>query len=218
MASVNSVLVGHRDDGHADAGEARDVGRVHATRVHDDLGRGSRDARRPPRRSRRPRGHARHRWRPPAHRCRIVAPPARAPAASARARPLGSSQPSVGSQAAPRTPSGESSGKRSWASRAEISVQGQPERASPGHLAPQLVEPLGRAGEPERAHLVPAWVHARLRAQAAVELASPASSSGSAQTELRSWPTSPAEWKVEPEVSSARSSRTTSRQPRLTRW
>src|SRR6476661_9109022 len=36
-------------------------------------------------------------------------------------------------------------------------------------------------------------------------------------TELRSCPTSPAEWKVEPEVSSARSTSTTSVQPRSAR-
>ena len=37
-------------------------------------------------------------------------------------------------------------------------------------------------------------------------------------TELRSWPTRPAEWNVEPEVSSARSTRTMSVQPRSARW
>src|SRR6185503_4221340 len=36
--------------------------------------------------------------------------------------------------------------------------------------------------------------------------------------ELRSWPTRPAEWNVEPEVSSARSTRTMSVQPRSARW
>ena len=38
------------------------------------------------------------------------------------------------------------------------------------------------------------------------------------ETELRSWPTRPAEWNVEPLVSCARSSRTTSRQPSSARW
>ena len=37
-------------------------------------------------------------------------------------------------------------------------------------------------------------------------------------TELRSWPTRPAEWNVEPEVSSARSTRTMSVQPSSARW
>src|SRR4029079_9249766 len=37
-------------------------------------------------------------------------------------------------------------------------------------------------------------------------------------TEPRSWPTSPAEWNVEPEVRSARSTRTMSVQPRTARW
>ena len=34
----------------------------------------------------------------------------------------------------------------------------------------------------------------------------------------RSWPTRPAEWNVEPDVSSARSTRTTSFQPSSVRW
>ena len=38
------------------------------------------------------------------------------------------------------------------------------------------------------------------------------------ETDERSWPTSPAEWNVEPLVSSARSSSTTSRQPASARW
>src|SRR5271166_2416322 len=38
------------------------------------------------------------------------------------------------------------------------------------------------------------------------------------ETLERSWPTSPAEWKVEPLVSSLRSSSTTSRSPSLARW
>src|SRR3954447_16317494 len=37
-------------------------------------------------------------------------------------------------------------------------------------------------------------------------------------TDDRSWPTSPVEWNVEPLVSCARSSRTTSRQPSCARW
>src|ERR1700704_5106179 len=38
------------------------------------------------------------------------------------------------------------------------------------------------------------------------------------ETLERSWPTSPAEWNVEPLVSSLRSSSTTSRSPSLARW
>src|SRR4051794_36002633 len=38
------------------------------------------------------------------------------------------------------------------------------------------------------------------------------------ETDDRSWPTRPAEWNVEPLVSSRRSSRTTSRQPSSARW
>ncbi len=37
-------------------------------------------------------------------------------------------------------------------------------------------------------------------------------------TEERSWPTSPAEWNVDPLVSSLRSSRTTSLKPTSARW
>ena len=44
------------------------------------------------------------------------------------------------------------------------------------------------------------------------------SSCASASTLDRSWPTRPAEWKVEPLVSSLRSSSTTSRSPSLARW
>ncbi len=57
---------------------------------------------------------------------RIVAPRDRAPAASAWARPDGSSQPSVGSQTAPSTPSVDMSGKRAWASAAVMSSSGRP--------------------------------------------------------------------------------------------
>ena len=57
---------------------------------------------------------------------RIVAPRFRAPAASARVKPLGSSQPSVGSQAAPSTASVLMSGKRARASSAETSSIGRP--------------------------------------------------------------------------------------------
>src|SRR5205823_2159045 len=66
-------------------------------------------------------------WMPTTRVCwRIVAPRARAPAASAWASPEGSSQPSVGSHTAPRTPSTDISGKRSWASFAEMSSSGSP--------------------------------------------------------------------------------------------
>ncbi len=57
---------------------------------------------------------------------RIVGARARAPAASAWASPDGSSQPSVGSQTAPRTPSVDISGKRSCASSAVIRSSGSP--------------------------------------------------------------------------------------------
>ena len=59
----------------------------------------------------------------------------RAPAASACARPDGSSQPSVGSHTAPRTPSVDISGKRSRASVGRDELERQAERLRPAGLA-----------------------------------------------------------------------------------
>ena len=57
---------------------------------------------------------------------RIVAPRLRAPAASAWARPLGSSQPSVGRWTAPSTPSVDISGNSAFASSGPMSSSGSP--------------------------------------------------------------------------------------------
>ena len=54
------------------------------------------------------------------------APPRRAPSARANVSWLGSMYPSVGRYAAPRTPSVDIGGKRSWASAGETSSSGRP--------------------------------------------------------------------------------------------
>ena len=167
---AEEVLVRHRDDRHGHARQAADLGRVHAAGVDDDLG-GDRvalarvldgDAGHPStldvdpddamvladvdarRRARRPR--------------------------SASASPDGSSQPSVGSQAAPWTPSVDISGNRSRASCGPDELERQPERARPPGLSAELLHPLGRRGDAQRADLAPARVGAGLGREAPVEL------------------------------------------------
>ena len=120
------VLVGHRDDRHGHADQPADLRREHPAGVDDDVGADLGafalvlD------------GHAGHAAAlradrdDPGLRSGSGAPRCRAPAASALASPDGSSQPSVGSQTAPRTPSVDISGKRSWASRAVMSSSGRP--------------------------------------------------------------------------------------------
>ena len=148
---------------------------------------------------------------------RIVTPRLRAPAASAWASPDGSSQPSVGSQTAPRTPSVDISGNRSRASAAEISSIGRP------NVWPQPAwrwSSSNRAGDEAR-RSDPTGCHDGSTPVSAARR--PYSSAPYIiifvrVTEPRSWPTRPAEWNVEPEVSSARSTRTMSVQPRSARW
>ena len=101
---------------------------------------------------------------------RICAPRWRAPAASALASPDGSSQPSVGSQTAPRTPSVDISGKRSCASARRDQLERQAEGLGPAGLAAQLLEPFRARREPQRADLVPRRVRAGLGGQAPVEV------------------------------------------------
>ena len=149
--------------------------------------------------------------------CRIVAPRCRAPAASACASPDGSSQPSVGSQTAPRTPSVDIRGKRASASVAVMSSSGRPNvLAQPAWRRSSS----NRSGEEARRRdptscqegFVPVSV-ARRRYRSAPYIIIFVS-----VTELRSWPTRPAEWNVEPDVSSARSTRTMSDHPSSVRW
>ena len=191
--------MGHRDDRDRDAGQPADLRGEHAAGVDDDVGRdrlaravaeldvdaghaAALDADR--RRRGCGSGSSTPRWR--------------APAASAMASPDGSSQPSVGSQTAPRTPSVDISGKRSRASSARDQLERQPERLRPAGLALELLEARRRRRQPERADLVPRRVDAGLVAQAPVQRRRRTSSSWSGSRSSRSWPTRPAEWNVEP--------------------
>ena len=101
---------------------------------------------------------------------RICAPRWRAPAASALARPDGSSQPSVGSQTAPRTPSVDISGNRACASCGADQLERESERLGPAGLPAELLEPLGARREPQRADLVPRRIGPGLGGQAPVEV------------------------------------------------
>ena len=148
---------------------------------------------------------------------RIRAPFWRAPAASALASPDGSSQPSVGSQTAPRTPSVDISGKRSWASPAVMSSSGRPNVLAQPACRRSSSKRSGleaRRSEPTSCHDGSVPVSAasrRYRSEPYIIILVRV-------TEPRSWPTRPAEWKVDPEVSSARSTSTMSVQPRSARW
>ena len=147
---------------------------------------------------------------------RTVTPFWRAPAASAIASPDGSSQPSVGSQTAHRTPSVDISGKRSRASDAVISSRGSPNvLAHPAWRRNSSSRSFDEASrsEPTSCHDGSTPVSSRRRRYSAV----PYIIIVVRVTEPRSWPTSPAEWNVEPDVSSARSTRITSVQPRSAR-
>ncbi len=147
---------------------------------------------------------------------RIVTPFWRAPAAMAMASPDGSSQPSVGSQTAPRTPSIVISGKRSRASFAVISSSGSPnvfaQDAWRWSSSKRAVDDARRS-DPTSCHDGSTPVSSRRRRYRPA----PYIIIVVRVTELRSWPTSPAEWNVEPDVSSARSTRTMSVQPRSAR-
>ena len=123
----------------------------------------------------------------------------------------------MGSHDAARTPSVDISGKSSFASAGDSSSSGRPK---------VLAHPTWRRSSSSRS-----GVQARRRPPHSIQ---PGSNSDSAarrrysstlsiiirvsDTEPRSWPTSPAEWNVEPLVSSLRSSSTTSRSPSWARW
>ena len=151
-------------------------------------------------------------------RCAITAPAVRAEAASDAHSRAGSTWPSVGVYAAPSTPSVDIGGNSARASSAEISSSGRPARRA--HAAWRRIS-ASRGGDDAR-RSDPDSTHPGARSP-------PASSSrrysaadqpfirvraGSA----RSCPTSPAEWNVDPLVSSARSRSSTSRSPRSVRW
>ena len=148
---------------------------------------------------------------------RTEAPPARAPAARASASPDGSSQPSLGSHTAPSTPSREISGKRSPASAGLISSSGSPKvraQATCRRSSSRRSGVPARRMDPTSCHVgsTPvSWSSCRYSAALSIIIRV-------SVVVLRSCPTSPAEWKVDPLVSSARSSSTTSRQPSWARW
>ena len=102
--------------------------------------------------------------------CRTCTPRLRAPAASANARFEGSSQPSVGSQTAPSTPSVVISGNRSCASVAETSSIGSPKARGPAGLALELLEAGPARREPQGSDLVPRGIDAGLGRQPPVQL------------------------------------------------
>src|SRR5215213_2014776 len=125
--------------------------------------------------------------------------------------------PSVGSQAAPTTPSVDISGNISFASPAEIRSSGRPK---------VLAQPAWR-----RSSSIRSSDEASRRLPHSTQPGSNSDSSPMrryssteciiifvSETEPRSWPTSPAEWKVEPDVSWSRSTSTTSSQPSCARW
>ena len=198
-----------RHDRHAHAGHARDLRGEHAAGVDDDLGldrRPTRSARRAPRR--RPcsstsiAGHARVR--------EDRAPPARARRRRARrSAATGRGSRRSAGRTPQRTPSVAISGNSSCASLGARSARsGRPNVLRPGDLAQHLLLALLRAGEADAAALHPAAARS-----VPVELDRvhhhPRQRAGSSAAGRRG----PAEWKVEPLVSSLRSSSTTSRSP-----
>src|SRR4029453_18889758 len=124
---------------------------------------------------------------------------------------------SVGTNCAPKTFETSSSGNRSSASEAETISTGKPKLlAHPAWRA----SASSRYGEEARCS-VPTWCH---------PTSTPVSASSSGYsstpsiiirvwlTEFRSWATRPAEWNVDPLVSSERSRSRTSFQPSFVRW
>ena len=119
----------------------------------------------------------------------------------------------MGSHAAPSTPSVDISGNRSRASSAEISSSGRPK---------VFAHPAWRRSSSMRSSLDAS----RMPPHSTHPHASPSFRYSSTEyiiirvrfTDERSWPTSPAEWKVDPEVSWFRSRTTTSSQPSSARW
>src|SRR5436189_2911801 len=123
----------------------------------------------------------------------------------------------IGTKTAPSTPSVDIRGKRCWASRAEMSSSGSPN---------VFAQPAWRCSSSYRSRL-----EARRSDPTSCQEGSTPVSAASRRysstpyiiifvsvTVERSWPTRPAEWNVEPDVSAARSTSTTSRQPSSARW
>ena len=89
---------------------------------------------------------------------------------------------------------------------------GEPERLRPRRLPLQLLHPLGRRGEAEGADFPPAGLELDFGAQITVS-STECIIIRVRPSEPRNWPTSPAEWNVDPLVSCERSIRTESLQP-----
>ena len=163
------VLVGHRDDRHGHADEAADLGGEHPAGIHDDVGPDLRplavvldgDA-----------GHAAA-LRPdrddPGPR-----PDPDALLASAGGERVGEPgrvEPAVG-----RQPDGAEDAVGRHQREAVLrllrrdEVERQTERLGPARLASELLEPLRRRRQPERADLVPRRIRARLGGQPPVQL------------------------------------------------
>ena len=110
------------------------------------------------------------------------------------------------------------SGNRSAASFAEISSSGRPARRA--HAACRRISSRRSGLDASRSDPdstqpgAPSPPASSSRRYSAADQAFIRVSAGSA----RSWPTRPAEWKVDPLVSSARSTSSTSRSPRSARW
>ena len=138
-------------------------------------------------------------------------PRCRAPAASAmREVRTGRASRRSAARRAPRTPSVAISGKRSRASSAVISSSGSPNvLAQPAwrwSSSNRAIDDASRS-DPTSCH---DGIDARSRRPSRRYSSAPYIIIFVSVTEPRSWPTSPALWNVEPEVSSARSTRTMS--------
>src|SRR5918996_254913 len=141
---------------------------------------------------------------------KMRAPPCRARSASSNVSCEGSRYPSVGRSAAPSTPSVDISGNSSCASEAEISSSGSPN---------VLAQPAWRRSSSIRSSLDASLMPPHSTQPGIVRYSSTEYIIILvSETEPRSWPTSPAEWKVEPEVSWFRSTSTTSSHPSCARW
>ena len=154
----HEVLVRHRHDRHDDARERADLARVHAARVDDDLrldhalvGLDSLDA--TPVRA--DAGHARR---------RVDLRPAPARALGERERQLARVDVAVGRQVRRAEHAVERHRREQRLRlRGRDQLEREPERLRPAGLPRDLLEPLLRRREPERADLAPAGLEARPR-------------------------------------------------------
>ena len=190
------------------------LGRVHPAGVHHDLGLDRRRGR-----STTPR-HPAVPTSIPVTRMpvRIVAPASRG-ALGERERQAGRVEVPVGREnAAPSTPRASISGNALARLRRPRRARGAGRRSSPSRPGGELLEPLGE----DASRSVPTSCQP---GSTPVSAASAGTARRAvhhhpreARPSSRSWPTSPAEWNVEPHVSSARSRSSTSFHPSSARW